>query len=244
MIAKSIYNNKPVVRSTVVYGHIGKLVWMFARTSLAAGFLFCRKSSIKSIYNKGATIMAKKEKDGNWFKRHKILTGILILFVIGTFSRALGDGEKNNTGDAAADTDTAQTAKKEQQTEFKVGEAATFDNKSITVTDVIRNYNTGNEFSVPESGKEFVLVTVSIANNSDSSLMFSTFEFKMQDSNGVQMTESLEAVAQGRLSTGTLAKGGKTTGNMAFEVPAGDKGLKLLYRNGSLFNNRDISFNL
>ncbi|MFZ2545137.1 MAG: DUF4352 domain-containing protein [Candidatus Saccharimonadales bacterium] len=185
--------------------------------------------------------MSKKEKDGNWFKRHKILTVILALVVIGSIGSAIGGGEKNNDGNGTAST---QTTKQEEKTDFKVGETATFDDKSITVTEIQRNYDTGNQFAQPESGKEFVIVTISIANNSNTTLDYSTYEFKMQDSNGVQQNEALMALTQGKLSSGALAKGGNVTGKLAYEVPKGDAGLKLLYQNYSLFNNKTITFNL
>lgn len=188
--------------------------------------------------------MAKKEKDGNWFKRHKILTGILILFVIGVMG-SVGNGGKNNAGtDTATSGSNAATSTPEEKTDFKVGETATFDDKSITVTEIQRNYDTGNQFAQPESGKEFVIVTINITNNSDSTLDYSTFEFKMQDSNGVQQNEAIMALAEGKLSSGALAKGGKVTGKLAYEVPKDDAGLKLLYQNYSLFNNKTITFSL
>lgn len=114
-----------------------------------------------------------------------------------------------------------------------MGETATFDGKSITVTDVQRNYDTGNQFAQPESGKEFVIVTVQITNNSDSTLDYNTFEFKMQDSNGVQQSEAITALSEGKLNSGSLAKGGKVTGKLAYEVPKDDAGFEALYQNFS-----------
>lgn len=95
-----------------------------------------------------------------------------------------------------------------------------------------------------ESGKEFVIVTVQITNNSDSTLDYNTFEFKMQDSNGVQQNEAITALSEGKLNSGSLAKGGKVTGKLAYEVPKDDAGLKLLYQNFSFFDNKAITFNL
>lgn len=183
------------------------------------------------------------EKDKNWFARHKILTVILAVVVIGGIAGAMG-GNKNNTATNTGNNSSSQGNKPEEKTEFKVGETATFDDKSITVTDVQRNYDTGNQFAQPESGKEFVIVTVNIVNNSNSSLDYNTFEFKMQDSNGVQQSEAFTAISEGKLNSGSLAKGGKVTGKLAYEVPKDDAGLKLLYQNFSFFDNKAITFNL
>ena len=87
-------------------------------------------------------------------------------------------------------------------------------------------------------------MTVNIVNNSDKTLDYNTFEFKMQDSNGVQQNEALTALSEGKLNSGSLAKGGKVTGKLAYEVPKDDPGLKLLYQNFSFFDNKAITFNL
>jgi len=176
-----------------------------------------------------------------WYKKWWVW--VLIVIVIAAIGGTMG-GNKNNTATNTGTNNSSQTEKTEEKTEFKVGETATFDDKSITVTDVQRNYDTGNQFAQPESGKEFVIVTVNIVNNSNSSLDYNTFEFKMQDSNGVQQSEAFTAISEGKLNSGSLAKGGKVTGKLAYEVPKDDAGLKLLYQNFSFFDNKAITFNL
>ncbi len=185
-----------------------------------------------------------KEQKKSWFLRHKILTGVGVFILLAIVVSATSGGNKNDTATNSSDSNTSQNSKQEEKTEFKVGETATFDNKTITVTEIQRNYDTGNQFAQPESGKEFVIVTVNITNNGDSTLDYNTFEFKMQDSNGVQQSEAYSALTEGKLNSGSLAKGGKVTGKLAYEVPKGDAGLKLLYQNFSFFNNKAITFNL
>ena len=184
--------------------------------------------------------MNTKEKKP-WFKKWWVW--VLIVVVLIGVGGAMG-GEKNNTATNTGNSGGSQSEKTEEKTEFKVGETASFDDKSITVTEVQRNYDTGNQFAQPESGKEFVIVTVQITNNSDSTLDYNTFEFKMQDSNGVQQNEAFSALTEGKLNSGSLAKGGKVTGKLAYEVPKDDAGLKLLYQNFSFFDNKAITFNL
>lgn len=176
-----------------------------------------------------------------WYKKWWVWL-IIVIVLIGAGSAA---GNKDNTATNSGSTSNSpDTTKTEEKTEFKVGETASFDNKTVTVTDVQRNYDTGNQFAQPESGKEFVIVTVNIINNSDKTLDYNTFEFKMQDSNGVQQNEAFSALTEGKLNGGSLAKGGKVTGKLAYEVPKDDAGLKLLYQNFSFFDNKAITFNL
>ncbi len=174
----------------------------------------------------------------NWFANHKILTVILVIIVLGIIGSASG-GNKSITVSPAG-TGTVATEK----TEFNVGEAITTDNRTLTVNSVERNYSTGNQFAQPESGNEFVVVSVTIVNNSKDSMSYNSFDFKLQDSSGVQKTESFMALSDGKLNSGSLAAGGKVTGKLAYEVPAGDAGLKLLFSNISLFSNKTITVNL
>ena len=190
--------------------------------------------------------MAEQKK--SWASRHKILTGIGIFIVVAIIISAVSGGDKNETaktGDTNASSSNSQAETEEtEKTEFAIGETATFDDKSITIANVQRNYDTGNQFAQPESGKEFVLVTVDIANNSKSSMSYNTFEFKLQDSNGVQQSESFSALSEGKLNSGSLAAGGKVSGKLAYEVPKDDAGLKLLYQGLSFFSNKEVTFNL
>jgi len=185
--------------------------------------------------------MDKNNGKKAWYKKWWVwIIIVILLFGVGG---AMGGDDSTPTSGGNSNS-SADNKAEEEKTEFAVGETATFDDKSITVTEVQRNFDTGNQFAQPESGKEFVIVTVSIANDSDTTLDYNTFEFKMQDSNGVQQNEAFTAISEGKLNSGSLAPGGKVTGKLAYEVPKDDTGLKLLYQNFSLFDNKAITFNL
>ena len=185
------------------------------------------------------------EQKKSWASRHKILTGIGIFIVLAIIVSAVSGGGSETATNTGSDTsNNTETAKEAEKTEFAVGETATFDDKSITITNVTRNYDTGNQFAQPETGKEFVLVDVQVANNSKSTLDYNTFEFKLQDSNGVQLNESFTALSEGKLNSGSLAPGGKVAGKLAYEVPKDDAGLKLLYQSYSFFGNKAVTFKL
>lgn len=174
------------------------------------------------------------------FKRWWFWVAVIVL-LIGVGSVA-GGGNSNPT--SGGNTNSSADKKAEEKTELAVNEKATFDDKSITVTEVQRNYDTGNQFSQPESGKEFVIVTVAITNDGDGTLDYNTLNFKLQDSNGVQQNEAFSALSEGKLNSGSLAAGGKVTGKLAYEVPKDDAGLKLLYQDFSFFDNKAITFKL
>lgn len=187
--------------------------------------------------------MDKSNQKKRWYKKWWVWV-LVVLVLIGIGGASSNNNSTNTASNGNNGGSSNSQSSSDQKTEFKIGEAATFDDKSITVTNIERNYDTGNQFAQPESGKEFVIVTVNIVNNGNSALDYNTFEFKMQDSNGVQQSEAFSALAEGKLNSGSLAKGGKVTGKLAYEVPKGDAGLKLLYQNFSFFSNKAITFTL
>lgn len=183
--------------------------------------------------------MSKDKSDKNWFARHKVLTVIGIVVVIGIIAGVAGGGDSSNP---TATNNSSDNTANEQKTEFAKGEVISFDKRELTVTDVQRDFQTGNQFAQPEAGNEFVIVTVTLKNNSDSSMDYNTFNFKLQDSNGVQKDEDFMVLSEGKLNSGSLAPGGTVTGKIGYQVAQGDMGLKLIY-NGSLFG-KTITINL
>lgn len=136
--------------------------------------------------------------------------------------------EKNNTS--------------EEKTEFKVGDIIAFDGKELTVEKVERNYDTGKTFVTPKDGKEFVKVNVKIENKSDDELSYNPFDFKIEDSEGSIENHYFMANADDEIHSGHLAKGGKKSGSVIFEVPAGSN-LKLHYK-PSFWSSKKVVINL
>lgn len=136
--------------------------------------------------------------------------------------------EKNNTS--------------EEKTEFKVGDIIAFDGKELTVEKVERNYDTGKTFVTPKDGKEFVKVNVKIENKSDNELSYNALDFSIEDSEGSIETHNIMANADDAIVAGNLAKGGKKTGSVIFEVPAGSN-LKLHYK-PSFWSSKKVVINL
>lgn len=174
-----------------------------------------------------------KDKSGNWFSRHKVLTVILVFIVVGVIATAAGGGDKGAEVVNKSSNDQSEQAVSEvveEKTQFNVGEDISFDSKTVTVSNVERNWNSGNQFITPDSGNEYVKVQVDIQNNSNNQVSYNTFDWKIQNSNGViKDVDSAAFVADGALNSGELAASGKVSGFLVFQVPAGDEGLVLQY---------------
>lgn len=161
-----------------------------------------------------------------WYKRAWIWIGIIVL--IGIVANSLSP---KDTPKLANDTSSnSSTSKKTERTTFKPGDVIEFNKKKVIVGAPERNWDTGNQFMKPESGNEFVKVQVTIENNSNNEAPYNTFDWKLQDSKGViKDVASVAYGVDGALNSGELAPGGKVSGFLVFEVPAGDAGLSLRY---------------
>lgn len=104
----------------------------------------------------------------------------------------------------------------------KVGATIKLGDREFTVNSVKREKSIG--YSSPKANKEYVVVNVTIKNLGKDEVTYNPFDFKVQDANGAQETETF-ATLDDSLNSGTLAPGGKVTGSIPFEVPEGDKAL-------------------
>lgn len=157
--------------------------------------------------------------------------------------------KEENTENNAQSSDKSESSKETQGTPssenaggYKVGETIVFKDSKITVTNVTRNFSTGNMFSVPESGKEFIKVDLAIVNTTTAKKSFSAYDWKVQDGDGVikDINFAATSIIDGGLTSSVdLAGGGKWSGSIVFEVPAGDTNLQLQYK-PSLFSSTTV----
>ncbi|MCR4324094.1 MAG: DUF4352 domain-containing protein [Candidatus Curtissbacteria bacterium] len=145
-----------------------------------------------------------------------IIGGILlVLIVVGV--AAGGQSSGPTKVDSQSQTDSVQATPTDQT--FKVGDTAKLGDREFTVNSAKRSAGFG--YNTPKSGKEYVIVNVTIRNLGKDEVSYNPFDFKMQDANGAQESSTFASLDDS-LNSGTLAGGGKVTGSMAFEVPKGD----------------------
>lgn len=181
-----------------------------------------KKEEIKAA--PGQTVVVVKEKKSLLAKIFGFgCLGIVVIIIIVAVATSKG-GSSTSTSSGSSGSSSSQ-----QKSEYAVGEAVKQDDITLTVTDVQRNYSTGNEFDKPESGKELVRVNVKLENGSKTSASYSDANFKIQDSTGNRLYTTFTTVPNALSSAGELAPGGSVTGNIVFTVPRDDKGLKLIF---------------
>jgi hypothetical protein len=180
---------------------------------------------------------------------------LIAIFII--FAAAGGGGGEESAKSVAGNAKeeaSSQEKKTEAKTEsaekkaepvkevFAVGEKVQLGDNVLTVTNVEKS--AGSDFDQPKDGNEFVIVTVEINNAGDENISYNPFDFKMANSQGQIVDQAFTTINNDTsLQSGELAGGGKVSGTIAFEQPAGDAGLQLHYT-PSFWSDKTIKVNL
>ncbi len=131
---------------------------------------------------------------------------------------------------------------KTETLEYNQGDVATLGDSAVKVTKVEKSQ--GNDWDKPKSGKEFVIITVSIENKGKNKLSYNPYDFKLQNSQGQQESIAFTTTNNDTaLSSGELVAGGKVSGTIAFETTKGDKGLSLIYSD-SILSSKELKIKL
>lgn len=202
---------------------------------LAVSFFIIIKAAESKSNLMGEESKLQKTSNKKPFYKKWWFWAIIVLILIGIYG-AKEEMPKKTGGNA----DSSQVS--QDQTTFKIGDVISYKNKEITVQKIERNYNTGNQFSKPKDGKEFVRVHILIENKSDDKMSYNAFNWEMQDSTGDIKSYSW-VTDDTHIGSGDLAKGGKKVGTIVFEVPKDDKALTLHYKD-SFFSNKTIEIKL
>lgn len=145
----------------------------------------------------------------------KLFNGFTALIVCAILmSGCSSSGESNN--------------KTPEKTEFAQSEVATYKKVEYSVTGVERTK--GKQYFEAAEGMEYVIVHIKIENKTDDKISYNALDWKMQNSNGQEDGYKITSIDNIKtLSSGDLLAGGTIEGDLVFEEPIGDTGLKLAY---------------
>ena len=203
------------------------------------------KPTVDSNDNKQLNRISTKTKtEKPFYKKAWFWIVIVVIIAIGSqYKQPEKVGENKNSGSNGSSQTQKSESKKEEKTEFNVGDIIAFDGKELTVEKVERNWKSEKAYIKPKDGKEYVKVSVKIENKSETEMNYNVFEFKAEDSNGAAERFDFQTYSlTDSLGSGNLVKGGKKSGSMIFEVPAGSS-LKLHYQ-PSFWSNKKVIVNL
>ena len=147
-----------------------------------------------------------------------------------------GNSQKssNSNQKASSDTNFLNQTENTSSRVYKIGESAELEGRTITLTDVQKNFNMNNEYSTPKEGSQFVKIAVKVENTSDSEIVVSPYELRIQDGSGaIESLVSVTYLLDDQFESATLIPAGSREGAVIFEVPENDENLKLVYQPSS-----------
>lgn len=129
----------------------------------------------------------------NFFMKHKVLTVVLALVILGVIGSA--GGKKNSTTTTTTNSSSSQTAKKEEPVS-KVGDVIKTDKFEITITSIEEKAKVGNQYisKSPSDGGTYIAVQWQCKNVSDKPIgSFSLPTIHLVDSNGTKYDADIDA---------------------------------------------------
>ncbi|MGL4760714.1 MAG: DUF4352 domain-containing protein [Sarcina sp.] len=168
--------------------------------------------------------------------KKKLLIGLVIVIGLGIGLVACG------SSDTSID-EGSKPAVTQEKKEYKVGDVVDIDGMKLKVDKVTTSG--GNEFDKPKEGNEFVIVDLTITNDSKGNISYNPFDYSMKNSKGQITAQTFSTMnSDTALSSGELSQGGTVTGSIIFEAPKADAGLKLLYKGNILSDKVHAEINL
>lgn len=110
-----------------------------------------------------------------------------------------------------------------------VGQKVTSAGVGLSVVNVKRTSDSGNQFIKPKEGNEYLIVEVVIENEGRDKTPYNPMYFKVKDGEGFEYNVTM-LMLDNDLKSGELAQGEKARGLVPFEIPKTAKGLTMSYQ--------------
>ncbi|WP_373899653.1 DUF4352 domain-containing protein [Haloimpatiens sp. FM7315] len=173
--------------------------------------------------------------------KHKIITIILALIVLGGLASSLNTTEPTKVGETSSKNSSSNKSTTSKTKTFKVGDVVQLKDFKITVNKVYTV--SGNEFAKPKDGNEFIAVDCTVENISkEEQAVSSLIMFKVVDKDGRACEYSMtgQTAANAGQMDGKVGVGRKMTGVYVVEVPKGTTGLELEFDSSLLSNGQVV----
>ncbi|MBF8808221.1 MAG: DUF4352 domain-containing protein [Enterococcus lacertideformus] len=196
----------------------------------------------KIIGKDGKTYVMKKQKP--FYKRIWFwIVAVIIVFAITDGSLGRNDEKASTTNaekkvGASAKNETTESTDTLDK-DFKVGDIVSYKGYEIKVNNV--QYNDGTEYNRPKEGQQFVIVNITITNNTSEKQTYNPFDYKLNaNGNATDLMSFLPDVDN--LNSGELDPKASVTGNLIGEADTSGS-LKLQYK-ASYWNDKTVDINL
>ncbi|MGL5153055.1 MAG: DUF4352 domain-containing protein [Clostridium sp.] len=182
---------------------------------------------------KGSKCPSCGKDSRNFFMKHKVLTGILVILLIGGVGSASSEG-------GSVEGDSSQVSSNENKS-YNVSDVVELKGLNFVVNKVYTVE--GDEFTKPKDGNEYIAIDCTVENTSNEEKAISSIMmFKVVDSDGRACDYSLmglTAAKAGQLD-GNVGAGRKMSGVYVVEVPKGTKGLEMEFSASLISGNQVV----
>ena len=189
----------------------------------------------------------KQEKQGNWFSRHKILTGIAIVIIFIIIASAASNKSTINTTASSSNSQntSTNTPTTKPATTAKVGDTLSLKDQSdntmdVTLVKIVDPATGADQYTTPDNGKRFVGVQFKVANTSTNVLSeVPSNDATVFDATGQSYSSTISSLSGcADFATGAkLNTSASELGCVAFQVPIGTKITKVQFTPSSSFSN-------
>jgi hypothetical protein len=166
-----------------------------------------------------------KDKTGNWFGRHKILSVIGALIMIGLIASAAGGGSKSTKSSSSSDTSKPAVA---TATTAKIGEEARDGKFAFTVTGVKcgePSVTDSSGYLTKKAQGQYCLLTLSVNNIGDKQQLFSESDQKLLNASSQQYspdsTATLYNSGNSDVFLSQINPGNTVSGVLVYDIPVG-----------------------
>ncbi len=162
----------------------------------------------------------------NWVKKHKVLTAVGVLVLIGIIAAATGGGDTATNKGASSNSNNSQTANEQpKETVAKLNESARDGKFEFTVASVeCGKPSVGtNEYLTKQAQGQFCLVNVTVKNIGNEAQTFDSSSQYLFDASEAKFsadgTASLYANPQGSTFLNQINPGNSVSGVLVFDLP-------------------------
>lgn len=152
---------------------------------------------------------------------------------ISTVTKESSSNKNTLTKESSSDKDTLAK-------EYHIGDTVSYKGYDIKVNNV--NYNAGNDFDTPDTGKQYVIINVTITNNTGEKQSYNPFDFKLNANGNATDVDEIVSDVKDELHSGELDNGASVTGNLVGQADPNAK-LKLQYK-ASIWNDETVDISL
>lgn len=183
---------------------------------------FKRIGSLFKGIGKGISSLPKKikrNKKSNYAKIFVILLLIVSALILAIFGGHMYEFLPKKKSEVS-------TEKATKEKVFSMGDSISYNGAEYKVTKI--ESSQGNSYKSPKEGNQFLIVTISIKNNSDRKMPYSYENWTMSNSKGEEKKRIFTSInVEDALYSGELVIGGIKKGSMVFEQPIDDPKLKM-----------------